>query len=79
MRIMAARVAFMAAHMAAPGQRKAGPAAENVRRLSLGGRLQRFPDILDHSVIQYDQEAPSILVLAHVLVGEPDPLRRDMR
>jgi hypothetical protein len=22
---------------------------------------------------------PQILVLAHVLVGEPDPLRRDMR
>jgi malate dehydrogenase (oxaloacetate-decarboxylating)(NADP+) len=27
---------------------------------------------MDHSVIQYHREAPSILVLAHVLVGEPD-------
>jgi hypothetical protein len=27
---------------------------------------------LDHAVIQYDREAPQILVLAHVLVGEPD-------
>jgi hypothetical protein len=36
-------------------------------------RLQRFPVILDHQVIQYDREAPSILVLAHVLVGKPDP------
>jgi hypothetical protein len=34
--------------------------------------LKRFPFILDHSVIQYEPEAPPILVLAHVLVGEPD-------
>jgi hypothetical protein len=27
---------------------------------------------LDHLVIQYDREASSIVVLAHVLVGEPD-------
>jgi hypothetical protein len=27
---------------------------------------------MDHSVIRYDPEAPWILVLAHVLVGEPD-------
>jgi hypothetical protein len=31
--------------------------------------LQRFPVILDHSVIQYDREAPWILALAHVLVA----------
>jgi hypothetical protein len=41
--------------------------------------LQRFPVVWDHSVILYDWKAPKILVLAHVLVGEPDPLRRDMR
>jgi hypothetical protein len=29
--------------------------------------------LLDDSVIQYHWEAPSILVSAHVLVGEPDP------
>jgi hypothetical protein len=40
---------------------------------SVVAALQRFPVILDHPVIQYDREAPSILVLAHVLVGEPDP------
>jgi hypothetical protein len=28
-----ARLAFMVAHMAAPGQRKAGPVAENICRL----------------------------------------------
>jgi hypothetical protein len=41
--------------------------------------LQRFPVISDHSVIRYDGEAPSILALAHVFVGEPDRLRRNMR
>jgi hypothetical protein len=30
-------------------------------------------------VIQYEWNASKIPVLAHVLVGEPDPLRRDMR
>src|SRR5882757_5741415 len=35
--------------------------------------LRRFPMILDHSVIQYHRETPWVLVLAHVLVGEPDP------
>jgi hypothetical protein len=41
--------------------------------LMKGLRLQCFPVILDQLVIQYDREAPYILVLAHVLVGEPDP------
>jgi hypothetical protein len=41
--------------------------------------LQRFLAILDHSVIQYHREAPSILLLAHVLVGEPDPTSPEMR
>jgi hypothetical protein len=40
---MVARVAFMVAHMAAQGQRKVGPAVENVRRLSLSVGLK-----LDH-------------------------------
>jgi hypothetical protein len=34
--------------------------------------LQRFPFILDHSVIEDERETPSIPLLAHVLVGEPD-------
>jgi hypothetical protein len=34
--------------------------------------LQRIQLILDHSVIQYERDALQILVLAHVLVGEPD-------
>jgi hypothetical protein len=43
MDIMVARAASMVAHMAAPGQRKVGPAAEKVRLLSLNVRLK-----LDH-------------------------------
>jgi hypothetical protein len=36
--------------------------------------LQRFPvTLVDHSVNQCDREATSMLALAHVLVGEPDP------
>jgi hypothetical protein len=31
-----------------------------------------FPLILDRSVIRYQPETPSILLLAHILVGEPD-------
>jgi hypothetical protein len=42
-------------------------------RRRLRSRLQRFLVILDHSVFQYDRAALKILVLAHVLVGEPDP------
>jgi hypothetical protein len=34
--------------------------------------LQRVSFISDHSVIQYERDAPQILVLAHVLVGKPD-------